>query len=279
MRDDGKLDDKDWIHFLGMGRIKNGCVYSTLQRELRKQTNPNLTISYDVSSPFSSAAYGLMFFDYTMTSKTWSITSRKGPDDPAYIGSTTTLEEWLLEQNEQRKGNKPDPLMDLFETDNAAELHLNSMSPIAKHITLGDLCVNANVSDKKHKREERNELLEQFMADVYEGSEEPAADPTEKQYTSTWDVCSYALAMNHNTYVQLAAVLEGQRLYDTNQRNFVPGELLEIKGIIQEAFQREDWEDYLKKYSKVLNRLNSTKAGRGTSTIEDSQLFGIERNG
>ena len=40
MRDGKYLDGRDWIHYLGNGKIKAGCAITTLQRMWRKHINP-----------------------------------------------------------------------------------------------------------------------------------------------------------------------------------------------------------------------------------------------
>jgi len=207
MRDEGRLTEKNWIHFLGMGKLRNGCIFSTIQRQLRKTVNPNITISYDVSSPFTSAAYGLLFTGYTIDSKGWRLHSKKGPDSKEFIGS---------------------------------DLPFPWHSPIGKLLTLGDICIND--------------------------------DP---KYVSSWDICSYAMMMNHNTFVLLSATFEAQRLYDMGNKEFVLPELLLIKNIIEEAFSIENWSDFLKIHRRTLNELTFNKKGSGVSAVEDNSLFTI----
>jgi hypothetical protein len=77
MRDDNLLQDKDWIHILGVGKMSCGAVYSTIQENIRKYVNPKLTISFDVSSPFTLAAYGKLFFGYQIDKSGWSLSGDK----------------------------------------------------------------------------------------------------------------------------------------------------------------------------------------------------------
>ena len=64
LRDDNLLHDKDWIHFLGVGRMDWACYLTSIERQLKKRYNKNLSISFDAASPFVAAGgYGLVY-DY-----------------------------------------------------------------------------------------------------------------------------------------------------------------------------------------------------------------------
>ena len=70
LRDDGLLEGKDWVHFLGLGRLDWACFLTSIQRQLRKHYNPNITLSFDAASPFVSVAYGLAYnYNYFTTKK------------------------------------------------------------------------------------------------------------------------------------------------------------------------------------------------------------------
>jgi hypothetical protein len=60
MRDDGNIEGKDWIHYLGTSKLDWAVMFTIIQRELRK-INPNITISFDSASPFISSANGLVY--------------------------------------------------------------------------------------------------------------------------------------------------------------------------------------------------------------------------
>lgn len=62
MRDDKKLNqDQHWLHFLGVSRLHASCIFTTIQRILRKTVSDNITISYDASSPFLAPAKHLIY--------------------------------------------------------------------------------------------------------------------------------------------------------------------------------------------------------------------------
>jgi hypothetical protein len=96
MRDDGILQDRDWLHFLGVGKLEHGCVYTTIQRMVREHINPNFTISYDVSSPFTTAAFGNLFLGYTLDKDAWTIQSAKCEDLAFNRGGDITREDVVI---------------------------------------------------------------------------------------------------------------------------------------------------------------------------------------
>jgi hypothetical protein len=122
MRDEGKLEGKDWMHFLGTSKLDWACMLTALQRQIRKHINPNLTISFDCASPFIATANGLTYTTPIHTNKRFSYIMESAPDNKDLKGSTT-----------------PYP----FE------------SEIGKRMTMGDLCVHGHGENMKTNGEER----------------------------------------------------------------------------------------------------------------------------
>jgi hypothetical protein len=270
MRDDNLLADRDWMHFLGVGKFQNGCVYTTIQREVRKQINPNFTISYDVSSPFTLAAYGKVFLGYNLNKDSWSIQGEK-LDGRNYLPTNTYIDDegveqigyemdgtgkgrikYTLDSNGQKiplpvRGPDADkPFLEVIEQ--MFHERLDSVpgsrfiqTEVGKKLTMGDICVNV--------------------------------DP---KFTSTWDVVSYALMMNHNVQVHLEGVYESQDLYDEGDPAKVPAQLLELKGVIEEAFKVENHHDFLENNKKILTYLASENASRGTQVLVDFEMPDIK---
>ena len=58
LREDGLLEGKGWIHFLGTGKLNWACYLTSIQRMLRKHDSPNICLSFDAASPFVNTAYG-----------------------------------------------------------------------------------------------------------------------------------------------------------------------------------------------------------------------------
>jgi len=88
MRDEKKLDKKNWIHVLGTSQLDWACFLTQIQRQLREHVNPDITISFDSASAFLSTANGLVYTHNLFTPKRWSYIMEKAPDDKRLKGST-----------------------------------------------------------------------------------------------------------------------------------------------------------------------------------------------
>jgi hypothetical protein len=64
LRDDDLLAGKDWIHFLGIGRLDWACYLTSIERALRQWYNPNINISFDAASPFVAAGGYALSYNY-----------------------------------------------------------------------------------------------------------------------------------------------------------------------------------------------------------------------
>lgn len=62
--EDDLIADKDWIHFLGIGRLKWACYLTSIKRQLQKHYNPNINISFDAASPFVAAGGYALSYNY-----------------------------------------------------------------------------------------------------------------------------------------------------------------------------------------------------------------------
>ena len=87
MREDGMLIGKDWMHFLGTATLDWACFLTSIQRQIRKHINENLTISFDCASPFVATAYGLVYTNPQHSTKRWSVIMEKAPDNKALADS------------------------------------------------------------------------------------------------------------------------------------------------------------------------------------------------
>ena len=88
MRDEKKLDGKDWMHVLGTSQLDWACFLTQVQRQVRKHINEKFTISFDSASAFLSTANGLVYTHNLFTPKRWSYIMEKAPDDKKLKGST-----------------------------------------------------------------------------------------------------------------------------------------------------------------------------------------------
>ena len=87
MREDGLLKGKNWIHFLGTAQLDWSCYLTSIQRQIRKHINEEITISFDCASPFIATAHGLVYTNAQHTPKRWSVIMDKAPDNKALARS------------------------------------------------------------------------------------------------------------------------------------------------------------------------------------------------
>ena len=87
LREDGLLKNKNWIHFLGTAQLDWSCYLTSIQRQIRKHINEEITISFDCASPFIATAHGLVYTNAQHTTKRWSVIMDKAPDNKALAGS------------------------------------------------------------------------------------------------------------------------------------------------------------------------------------------------
>jgi hypothetical protein len=270
MRDDGLLADRDWMHFLGVGKFQNGCVYTTIQREVRKQVNPNFTISYDVSSPFTLAAYGKVFLGYNLNKNSWSIQGEK-LDGRNYLPTNLYEDEHgNMVVGHEMDGTGKGRIK--YQLDAAGErIELPSKGPDSDKPFLDVLeqMFHERLDGIEGSRFVRTQIGEQLkMGDICVN-----VDP---KFTSTWDVVTYAMLMNHNVQVHLEGVYESQDLYDKGDVDHVPSELLQIKKVIEEVFQSSDPHQVIEDNRKVLNYLSSDNAERGVLDLQTVNMPSIK---
>jgi hypothetical protein len=87
MRDEKKLDGKDWMHVLGTSQLDWACFLTQIQRQVREHINDKFTISFDSASAFLSTANGLVYTQNTFTPQRYSFIMDKAPDDKRLKGS------------------------------------------------------------------------------------------------------------------------------------------------------------------------------------------------
>jgi hypothetical protein len=122
LRELDALKDKDWIHFLGIGRLDWACYLTSIMRELRKHDNPNIVLSFDAASPFVATAYGLTYTYNSFNSKRLTYSMDSGIDDKDLKGSQMAMP-W--------------------------------QGPIMDRLVTGDMCVLGHGDKNKMKKEGR----------------------------------------------------------------------------------------------------------------------------
>lgn len=126
LRQDGLLKDKDWIHFLGIGRLDWGCYLTSIERQLKKHDNPNISISFDAASPFvAMGAYNLLYNYNKFNPDQLTYAMGRGIDDKSLKGS---------------------------------KLAMPYQGPIMERLTAGDMCVMGPGDLNKHGKEGKTSL-------------------------------------------------------------------------------------------------------------------------
>lgn len=241
MRDGGYLNDRDWIHYLGNGKIKAATTLTTIQRCLRKHVNPRVTLSYDAASPFVMTAKGQMYLTYAINPQQMAFKGGPIPDKKELKHSTVLLKDYALEQMKlNRLLSKKEPnTFDLLFDHNLVERHTVIESEISKRITLGDICVKGYEDLNAKILDDTEEALQHALG-LMEYSE---YQQKHKKYPSALDGLSYLLLMNHNVELHIRACQEAcywqdQPLSVASQH--LPSEVLEFKDLCEEIFVSEN---------------------------------------
>ena len=193
MREEGLLKGKNWMHFLGTAQLDWACYLTSIQRQIRKHINEEITLSFDCASPFVATAHGLSYTNTIHTSKKFSVVMDKAPDNKTLAESDI-----------------PFP----FE------------SEFGRRLTMGDICYyNEGVRktdaqlgvDKNGKQIKFNHLDPNHYQSV------PKTNKLGKIPNKTsWDSFSYALYMGHNVYQHIVAVQRANQLADIECARFKP---------------------------------------------------------
>ncbi len=118
MQEDGQLDNKEWLHFLGLSKIKPAVILTAIQRGLQQSCAPSIQISYDSASASINGGQNEDAFvpkQFTNDEKTWTFSTAKFPNSEVIAQSKVTL---------------PFPYLS---------------SPLAKHVSLNDMNYQAGI--------------------------------------------------------------------------------------------------------------------------------------
>jgi hypothetical protein len=129
---DGLLEQgkHDWIHYLGTSWLEYAVMFTAIQQAIRKNHNPDFTISFDCASPFYGAAKGQMYYQNKHGhGEKWSYKMQSTAQDKKYAGDTRKFSQAVL----------ADGIHPVF-TD----------SPITDRMTIGDLCYRGHNAVSKH---------------------------------------------------------------------------------------------------------------------------------
>ncbi len=285
MRDDGYLQGREWLHYLGNGKIKAGCALTTVQRALRKYVDPELTVSFDAASPFVMTAKGQMYYGYDLSST--NVGFKGGPivDRKELKGSLQSLNDWLIE--------------------NRIKSCIPYRSRIGDACTVGDICVRG-YDDLEYKKVQftKKEIdngdwartpegragdkfrwtkeYKEYLLHSHEngglfdmGTVDYTNDRNKYQlkWPSSMDGFSYLLAMNHNVEVHIDAIQTANKYQDMpieDARHHLTPDLLEFRDLCPEIFTSETPMDLINKHAKMLQQITGMDANNDVSMdIED----------
>lgn len=269
MREDGLLKGKNWIHFLGTAQLDWACYLTSIQRQIRKHINEELTISFDCASPFIATAHGLVYTNAQHSTKRWSVIMDKAFDNKALSGSDI-----------------PFP----FE------------SEIGRRLTVGDIC-HYDEGVAKTAKQLKAEGIDVFdAANPEHYTVVPKMNKINKIGKTSWDSFAYALMMGHNVYCHIAAVQRANQLMDIERAkskpdwrhwnklnakdstgdqysDWVPRNLLYFDRFVEELFNtatKAEAFELIKKAGNFLRGLEGSRLQGGPKQNTFNNLFDLE---
>jgi hypothetical protein len=279
-RDGGYLEGRDWLHYLGNGKIKMGCALTTLQRQWRKLINPAVTLSYDAASPFVNVAKGNIYYSWLVSPENIAFKGGDIPDRKELKNNPQLVQEWINQRNTKW------PVRE---------------SEICKRIALGDVCCKG-YEDLQYKKVSftKKELESDWYAATPEGqagdkfkwseaykqhvaNEIHAHDvfdwgPTNFQsdlekyqvkWPSSMDGMSYVLLMNHNVQLHLDAIqyaCAALKLPLHESKHVLSSDLLEFEhGLCEEILRSETPMTLIRKHENLLCNLSGMDADNSIS--------------
>ena len=123
LRHDGLLETgiHDWMHFLGVAKLEWGCIFTAIQRAIRKYHNPNFTVSFDAASAFLATANGMVYHEAEYPAHgNWTYRMAPGADDKKYANDQRSFRDALLQ----------DGIFNRFDE-----------SPVSARCKISDICV------------------------------------------------------------------------------------------------------------------------------------------
>ena len=195
LREDGLLEGKNWMHFLGTAQLDWACFLTSIQRQIRKHINEEFTISFDCASPFIATAHGLVYTNPQHSPKRWSTIMQKATDTKTLAGS---------------------------------EIPFPFTSEIASRLTMGDICYYKhgipNMAEVTRKNVDIEKLYKEPKLVNDETLWKVVGDKNKigKVGSTSWDSFSYALMMAHNVNSHITSVQTANHLMDVECAKYKP---------------------------------------------------------
>lgn len=213
---------QDWLHVLGTSKLEFAVLLTDIQRAIRKNVNPNFTISFDCASPFLATANGQIYYqtrvgkntssntnlntslfeyntqDLYKDHKSWSYRMIKSLDDKKYAVDSRSFRDAAMQDFPKRFPNFED-------------------SPITALCKVSDICWykdGVRKSDAELGTDAQGNQIQFDLRNKDHYNVLPDLNKIGKIGRTSWDSFSYALQMGHNVYLHINAVQEANRQYD-----------------------------------------------------------------
>jgi hypothetical protein len=276
MRDGKYLDNRDWIHYLGNGKIKAGCALTTLQRAWRKFINPQVTLSYDAASPFVNVAKGHIYYSWEVSPQSIAFKGGAVPDRKDLKGNQELFQDWINRHNTK---------------------WAVKTSEVAKHVTIGDICVKGyeDLNFKKVAFTQRelesqeyqtsleaqhgekfrySDAYRQYLMHEHEehgnglfgwGKQEfQEYEKYQVKWPSSMDGLSYVLGMSHNVELHIDAIQHACAMQDLpahERKQHISSDLIEFAGgLCEEILTSEKPMELIDKHARMLTKITGMDA-------------------
>jgi hypothetical protein len=247
LRDDGLLEGKDWMHFLGTAQLDWACYLTSIQRQIRKNINENFTISFDCASPFIATAHGLVYTNPQHSPKRWSIIMEKAFDNKGLAGSDI-----------------PFP----FE------------SEMGRRLTVGDIChydygvrkTDAELGMNSKGNQVKFDHLNPEHYNVVPKMNKLGKIPNK----TSWDSFAYALMMAHNVNSHITSVQRANQLMDIECAKHKPD--WRLWGKKKDKDQSDEYSEWVPRnilyFDRFVEELFNTKTkAEAFALIDDGIVF------
>lgn len=276
MRDEKYLENRTWLHYLGNGKIKAGCALTTLQRSIRKNINPNITISFDAASPFVMTSRGQQYFGYELSHKNMRFKGGSIIDDKSLKNNKMSINQWI--RNNDRKGfalstkigeacNVGDMCVRGYEDLNYKKIPWSKIEMLTNQYLTSEEC---KVGDKFKWSKDYKEYLTHNHHGLFDFGDNKFEKEFEKyqvKWPSSLDGFSYLIAMNHCVELHIRAIQEACNYQDQPlniANNHITPDLLEFKDLCEDIFTSQSPMSVIDKHEKLLRNITGMDASNTT---------------
>lgn len=228
----GKLRDDTMLlmHFLGISRINAGLLYTTIQKEIRDNINPNFVVTYDAASPFLCTAKGKGYSNFIVNNQKMAFRMDVMPDKDSaqfsrmfkHLPTNRSSELWENFTFTYRDG---------------VEYSTHDDTTLGKMITVGDVCYRDGKPTKPKKGESMEEMLKRLEG-LLPGD---GIKPGTYKEQSCWDEMGYAAIMNMNVEQHIKGIQTGLKYYNDPNLEIakanLPIKMIEGKNAIEEIIR------------------------------------------